>query len=173
MTIQFHDIDAGQERLRALRRAGLLASPAPADFLETCRLAQARFAVPVALVSLLADDRLIVAAAAGTAAADAPRLGSFCDQAVRGDEVLVVPDARRDPRFSALPAVSGPPFFRFYAGAPLAHVRGVRLGALCLLDTRPRDLSPSDRAELERMADGLMGAVLERQFEGLAARTIG
>jgi GAF domain-containing protein len=164
-----HDMDAELGRMRALEATGLLAHPAPPEADEACRRACARFGVPIALVTLVAADRLVVKAAWGAPLGQAPRLHQFCDQAVRRDEVLVVPDARAHPVFAAHPLVAGPPGLRFYAGAPLPYVRGIRLGALCLLDTRPRDLSPEDRAELERMADEVMAAVLEQRYERLAA----
>lgn len=172
MTIQTHDNDFAQERIAALRATGLLSGSAPEEFHEACEQARLRFEVPIVQVTLVTDRRVLPRAALGMRADAAPRLRSFCDEAIRRDEVLVVPDAREDPRFAAHPLVVGAPFLRFYAGAPLPYVRGVRLGTLCLLDTRPRTLSPADQAELEAMAEGLMAAVLERQFDRLAARTI-
>lgn len=172
MTIFQHDIDAESERLRALETTGLLAAPAPGEFEETCRRARARFGVPIALITLLDEDRLVAKAGAGLTPWEAPLRHQFCAEAVRRDEVLVVPDARKDARFAANPMVAGPPFLRFYAGAPLSYLRDVRLGALCLMDHRPRTLSACDRAELERMADGVVAAVLDRQFERIVATAI-
>lgn len=167
MTIFRHDIQADLERLNAIEATGLLS--APAEFEEACRRARERLGVPAAMVTLLDENRLVAKAGLGLPFGKAPRRHQFCDEAIRRDEVLVVPDAQKDPRFARNPLVAGPPFVRFYAGAPLTYVRGVRLGTLCLLDARPRDLSPCDRGELERMADDLMAAVMERQFERIAA----
>ena len=169
MTSFSQDIDAELERIRALDASGLLSAPVPSEVQEVCERARSRFEVPVALVTLVASGRLVVKAGVGAPLSEAPRLRQFCDQAIRRDEVLVIPDAREHPVFTAHPLVAGEPFLRFYAGAPLAYVRGIRLGALCLLDTRPRDLCPRERAELERMADEVMGAVLEHRFDRLAS----
>ncbi|EYD78203.1 PAS/PAC domain protein [Rubellimicrobium mesophilum DSM 19309] len=157
------------DRLRALETTGLLADPAPPEFAAICQTARERFGVAMALVTVVGEDRLVVKAAEGTDLREAPRLHQFCGHTVEGDEVLVVPDAREDPRFAANPLVRGRPFVRFYAGAPLHYVRHVRLGALCLLDPRPRDFPPEDRAELERMADSVAAAIVEREFDRLAA----
>ena len=167
--MQHSDLQPDLDRLRALEGTGLLACPPPPEFLEICAAARARFGVPMAMVTLVGPGSVVVTAAHGTNLRETPRTHHFCDHAVQGDEVLVVPDASRDPRFAANPLVRGRPFLRFYAGAPLHYVRHVRLGTLCLLDTRPRDFAAGDRAELERMAEAVTAAVLEREFDRIAA----
>ncbi|HVG46751.1 MAG TPA: GAF domain-containing protein [Rubellimicrobium sp.] len=163
------DLQPDIDRLRALQSTGLLTSPPPEEFPAICRAARERFAVPMAMVTLVGHDSIVVTAAEGTDLREAPRTHQFCDQAVQGDEVLVVPDATQDPRFAGNPLVRGRPFLRFYAGAPLHYVRHVRLGTLCLLDTRPRDFAPEDRAALERMAEAVVAAILEREWDRIAA----
>jgi GAF domain-containing protein len=81
-----------------------------------------------------------------------PRDASFCGHAILGDDVMVVPDALLDARFADSPLVTGHPHVRFYAGAPLRLPDGSRIGMLCLMDRRPRDLSDTDRARLRDMA---------------------
>lgn len=169
--MQHSDLQPDLDRLRALRSTGLLLAPPPVEFPAICRAARERFAVPMAMVTLVGQDSIVVTAAEGTDLREAPRTHQFCDQAVQSDEVLVVPDAARDPRFAANPLVRGRPFLRFYAGAPLHYVRHVRLGTLCLLDTRPRDFSPKDRAALERMAEAVTAAILEREFDRIADKS--
>jgi GAF domain-containing protein len=105
--------------------------------------------------------------AAGAALDPSSRSDAFCDHTIRGDEVFVVPDLSRDSRFAGNPLVVGEPFFRFYAGAPLTYRRGIRLGALCVLDTRPRDFSRGDRAELAEMADRVLGLIADREAAAL------
>lgn len=163
------DTQPDLDRLRALESTGLLSEPAPPEFQAIALAARERFGTAMALVTLVGEDRLIVKARDGTDLHGAPRLHQFCDHAIRDPEVLVVRDAAEDPRFAENPLVRGRPFVRFYAGAPLHYVRHIRLGSLCLLDTRPRDFSPEDCAELERMADSVTAAVMEREFDRLAA----
>lgn len=150
------------DRLLALRETGLLDAPPPAAFAGIVARARSRFGVATALVTLVDLAVLRVAADAdggGGGGGEIPRSDAFCDHAIRGDEVLVVPDLARDARFAANPLVVGPPFHRFYAGAPLIWLRGVRLGSLCLLDARPRDFTPGDRAELAALADEVVIAI--------------
>lgn len=169
MMAHFHDTDAEHERIRALEASRLLSAPLPAEVQQICEQAKRRFEVPSALVTLVAADRIVVKAAVGSPLQKVPHLRQFCDEAIRRDEVLVVSDARQHALFASHPMVTSEPFLRFYAGAPLAYIRGVRLGALCLLDTYPRDLSPQESAELAWMADEVVGAVLDRVFDGIGA----
>jgi GAF domain-containing protein len=108
-----------------------------------------------------------VKARVGTEFEGSSRPDAFCDHLIRSDEVLVVADARLDPRFVANPLVTGEPFIRFYAGAPLIYMRDVRLGGLCLLDTKPRHLSVSDQAELVGMADEVMMLIVQHEMDQL------
>jgi GAF domain-containing protein len=156
------------QRLLALQETGLLASVAPQELQDICRRAKEHFGVAVAMVTLLVEDRLIVKAKAGTDLEEVPRTGQFCDYTIRSDEVFVVGNALEDPRFSSNPVVSEGQI-RFYAGAPLIYRQDVRLGALCLLDTRPRGFSLGDQAELAEMADQGVGVIISRALNGSAA----
>jgi serine/threonine protein kinase len=98
------------------------------------------FATPVALVSLSYAEELWFKSVAGPFGSCLNRKASFCDQIHVSDspEVVVLEDLSKDARFSAHPAVAGPPHLRFYAGAPLVGTTGHRYGTLCVLDTKPR-----------------------------------
>ena len=153
------------QRVQALHATGLLTSPAPPEFPEICRRACERVGVSMALVTLIDTDLQIVKAGVGTDLKETPRSAAFCDYTIRADEVLVVQDAREDPRFASNPLVTGIPFVRFYAGAPLTYLRDVRLGAFCLLDTEPRGLSLQEQVELAAMADDVVVAVIQHEFD--------
>lgn len=153
------------QRLQVLRSLHVLTSPPRPELEEICRRAQDRFQVPVALVTIVSQDRQIVKARAGTDLQETSRPDAFCDHLIRADEVLVVPGARLDPRFAANPLVTGEPFIRFYAGAPLIYMRDIRLGGLCVLDTRPRVFTPEEQAALAEMADEVMGCFLEQELD--------
>ncbi|TNC49550.1 GAF domain-containing protein [Rubellimicrobium rubrum] len=139
--------------------------PPPPELEEICRRAQGRFGVAMALVTIVTQDRQIVKARAGTDLQETSRPDAFCDHLIRSDEVLVVPDTRLDPRFAANPLVTGEPFVRFYAGAPLIYMRDIRLGGLCVLDTRPRGFTPDQKAALAEMADEVMVCILEQELD--------
>ncbi|TFZ59097.1 response regulator [Methylorubrum sp. Q1] len=141
------------ERLAALHALRILDSDPEAQFDAVCRTAQRLFGVATAYISLVDAERQWLKACAGIMPTQTSRKGSFCDWTIAQDAMLVVPDARRDPRFSSLEIVTGPPHIVFYAGAPLILRPGVRLGALCLVDPQPRDFTPEDAAALRDLAE--------------------
>ncbi len=109
--------------------------------------------VPICLVSIVETERQRFLARTGLDATETPRDTSFCAHAMLGEAIFVVPDAREDARFADNPLVTGAPHIRFYAGAPLVDPVGVPLGALCVIDDKPRaDLTPLQRQGLTLMA---------------------
>lgn len=156
------------QRLQVVQSLYLLNAPPRPALEEVCRRAQERFQVAMALVTVVTADRQLVSARVGTDLKETSRPDAFCDHLIRSDEVLVVPDATQDPRFASNPLVTGAPFIRFYAGAPLIYMRDVRLGGLCVLDTMPRELTPGDQADLAAMADDVMVCILEEEMKRLS-----
>jgi PAS domain S-box-containing protein len=131
---------AEQERLEALRGFGILDTPPEERLDRLTRMAADVFGTPIALVSLIDEHRQWFKSRLGLDVAETPREWSFCDHLIRsGDSSLVVQDATTDARFSANPLVTEPPKIRFYAGVPLLTSSGHALGALCVVDTMPRD----------------------------------
>lgn len=112
---------------------------------------------PIALVSIVEDVRQRFLARTGLDAEETPRDVSFCAHAMLGSEIFVVPDATQNHRFADNLLVTGPPHIRFYAGAPLVGADGVPLGALCVIDTKPRaDLTPMQRQGMVLLARQVM-----------------
>ena len=140
-------------RLAVLRSYGVLDSPVDAAFDALTRLAARLFAVPTVLISLMDEDRQWFKSRVGLDVCETARDISFCRYIVESAAPLVVPDARDDARFAGNPLVTGEPHVRFYAGAPLRAPEGVTLGTLCLIDTKPREFSEQDRAQLAELAD--------------------
>jgi GAF domain-containing protein len=97
-----------------------------------------------------------------------PRSDAFCNHLIRCDQVLVVRDATQIPRFASYPLVTGKPFVRFYAGAPLMFTREVRLGGLCRLDKMPRELSAAEQPDLAEVADQVMFHIFEGELRHMA-----
>ena len=146
------------QRLEALR-SYRLDGPAPeAEFDHVARLAADIFEVPTALVSFVEENQQFFKARLGFDACETSRDVSFCAHALMGDDVLVIPDARADERFALNPLVTGHPFIRFYAGAPIVTPGGQRLGSVCIIDNAPR-ASLTDREQ--RILQGLAKVVVD------------
>ena len=126
-------------------------------------------AVPVALVSFVEDDRQTFLGRIGTDLTETPRSLSFCAHAMTAGGIMEVPDTALDPRFADNGLVTGEPWVRFYAGAPLVSADGVPLGAICVLDTETRaGLSPFQRRGLEILAAATMARLERRRTERAA-----
>lgn len=148
------DEDARARVIAELDREGLGSDPA---LVRITDFAAALCDAPVALVSLVEADRQCFLAHTGTDLNETPRAVSFCQFAMTGNDVMVVPDATVDPRFADNALVTGAPGIRFYAGAPLTASDGTPLGALCVIDNRPREgLTPLQRQGLTVLAADVM-----------------
>ena len=138
-------------RIRVLHSLGILDSAPEERFDRLTRLAQRVFDVPVALVTLVDAERQWFKSKQGVDLQESQRELSFCAHAINEDKVFVVADALLDPRFADHPMVAGGPRVRFYAGRPL-RVHGHRVGTLCVLDRRPRQLREEELRALEDLA---------------------
>ncbi|MCE1244981.1 diguanylate cyclase [Oryzomicrobium sp.] len=150
------------ERLAALYRLQVLDTP-PCDELDRItRQVRRLFGVDTVLVSLVDKGRdwFKSKQGEGLTPLESPRDYSFCAHAIAQDSMLVVPDARQDERFCDNPMVTGPSRVVFYAGQPIHTLDGLPIGTLCLVDSRPRQLSEDDRVSLVDFAN-----LVERYFQ--------
>jgi len=145
-----------------LRALLILDTPPEERFDRIVQFAANEFDVPMALLTLVDEQRQWFKARVGLALSEAPRKTSFCGHAVAARDFLVVPDTSKDERFVDNPMVVGAPFIRSYAGAPLILADGYCVGVLCLLDTRQRNLDQLDLAILGTLRD-LIVSELEAQ----------
>jgi GAF domain-containing protein len=145
------------DRLAALRRYDVLDTPCEPEFDDLVRLAAEACEAPVAVISLVEDRRQWFKAEVGLELRETSLVESICAQTIRQPGLFVVPDASKDPRFDDNPVVKGRPHLRFYAGARLDTPEGLPLGALCVLDTRPRqDLTDGQKFALQVLARQVM-----------------
>ncbi|WP_433307094.1 GAF domain-containing sensor histidine kinase [Actinoplanes sp. CA-030573] len=159
------DIAAAEgRRLAALHRYEVLDSAPEADFDDIALLAAQLCRTPSAAITLVTSDRQWPKSAIGFEGCDISREHSFCAHAMRGTEVMQVPDTLLDPRFRTNPLVTGEPYLRFYAGAPLVTSDGEPLGSLCVLDHEPRLLNPAECAGLRTLAKHVMAQLELRQY---------
>jgi len=133
--------DAEAERSAALHAYRLLDAPREQDFDDIAHMASRVCETPMAVVNLVDTRRQFFLAEVGLGVRETPLDTSFCGHAILEADVLVVPDARRDPRFDGNPLVHGTAGLQFYAGAVLKTPDGQPVGTMCVLDTKPRQLT--------------------------------
>lgn len=140
------------DRIQALDELDILDTPDEERFDRITRLASQLVDAPIVLISLVDEDRQWFKSRVGLEAQETPREFAFCTHAIMDSDVFVVPDATEDGRFRENPLVTGQPAIRFYAGAPLEVDEGVRIGTLCAIDTKPRELEPKQEKALYDLA---------------------
>lgn len=149
-------------RVDTLERLRLLDTAAEVAFDNLVQLAGEICGTPIALMSLIDNNRQWFKARVGLDAAETPRSISFCGHAIAQVDLqcFEVPDATKDDRFAGNPLVTGAPSIRFYAGQPLQAANGAALGTLCVIDRRPRQLTDAQRTMLK-----MLGKQIEAEIE--------
>lgn len=154
------------ERLATLRALNILDTEAEERFDRATRIAKRMFAVPIAAVSLVDENRQWFKSCIGLSATETSRDISFCGHAIHSKQVFIIPDATQDVRFSDNPLVLGEPHIRFYAGYPL-EVDGYLVGTLCIIDQVPRQFNQDDELALTDLA-----SMIERELCAVQLATI-
>jgi len=134
---------AEAKRMEAVRSLDILDSEKEIAFDEIAQIAAHICNTPIALISIIDQDRQWFKASVGLDAAETPREYAFCEHAICDSVPLVVPNALEDARFAENPFVTGTPWIRAYVGAPLITATGEALGTVCAIDTEPRMFGPA------------------------------
>ena len=146
------DSTAETNRLQALHAYHILDSLPETDYDHITSLAAQICQTPISLISLVDEKRQWFKSVQGVTIRETPRSFSFCTHTILDpNEPLLVPDTRQDNRFADNPFVTGEPHVVFYAGVPLTDENGFALGSLCVLDDKPRQLSPDQLAALKTL----------------------
>jgi PAS domain S-box-containing protein len=139
-------------RLRAVNQLGLVDTAGEERFDRLTRITARLFDVPIALISLVDENRQWFKSSVGFSIRESPRDISFCAHTILTNQPLIIPDTLLDPRFHDNPLVTNFPHIRFYAGIPLETKEKMLVGALCLLDSKPRIFPADDLKVLKEMA---------------------
>ncbi len=149
-------------RCAAISNYQILDTPEEPAFDDIVRLVARICGTPYSSISFVTDERQWFKAQFGLGLRETPIAQSFCAHTIRQEDIFVVKDAARDPIFAAYPNVTGPPHFRFYAGAPIRAADGTPIATLCVIDAKPRLRGIS---QIERETLRLLAAQIETQLE--------
>jgi len=163
-----------ERRVAALHRYSILDTLPEQIYDDVTALASLICGTPISMVSLVDAERQWFKSTVGVEMRETPRALSFCAHTIPTHATLIVPDAQQDKRFMDNPVVTGAPGIRFYAGAPIVEANGHVLGTVCVIDTRPRSLSPIQVAALEALARHVMALMeMRRTIAELTQRVHG
>jgi GAF domain-containing protein len=140
-----------QDRVAALQKYAILDTEPEQAFDDLTLLASFVCKTPIALISLVDEDRQWFKSKVGLDTTQTPRDIAFCSTAIQQVDVMVVPDTLKDERFRNNPLVVSEPKIRFYAGAPLINEEGHALGTLCVVDRTPREFGPDQKEALQAL----------------------
>jgi len=159
------------DRLAELRRYQVLDTAPEQVFDDTVQLTRSLFGVQTSVVSLIDDERQWFKAKVGLDVCETDRDVAFCTYAILQSDVMVILDAKNDTRFADNPLVTGAPFIRFYAGAPLTTPTGFNIGTLCIFDPAPRaTFSAVERRHLAMIAEIVIDRLETRRLQAERSR---
>jgi GAF domain-containing protein len=139
-------------RLKAMRTYLNQFPNAAGKLQDIVALASQITGVPVAFITLLDKDIQWITVRHGYPAEQMPRHTSFCTHTIMHDEVMEVPDAMADERFTNNPLVINPPSVKYYAGIALKNVKGHNVGTLCVMDVQSHRLTSEQVEALKALS---------------------
>lgn len=159
-----------KQRLKVLWQYDVLDTVPEEVFDDLTELAARICGAPIALISLVDENRQWFKARIGVRQTETARDISFCAHAILQEDLFIIPDATLDARFAKSPLVTSDPKIRFYAGAPLVTPDGYALGTLCVIDRKPRQLNADQCQALRVLARHVVTQLeLRRHARELAA----
>jgi GAF domain-containing protein len=161
------------KRIQVLWQYDILDTVPEAVFDELTDLAALICSAPIALISLVDENRQWFKSKVGVSLQETGRDISLCSHAILQGDLFIIPDTTKDPRFKNNPLVTASPKIRFYAGAPLVTPSGHALGTLCVIDKVPRELTADQKQALRLLARHVMTQLelRRRALDSIQARS--
>jgi len=144
------------KRIKLLWQYDILDTVPEKVFDELAELAAHICGAPIALITLVDENRQWFKSKVGVSVNETGRDISLCAHAILQDDLFIIPDTTLDERFKNNPLVTASPKIRFYAGAPLISPDGHALGTLCVLDQVPRELTADQKSALNILSRHVM-----------------
>lgn len=142
-----------RERLSSLYEYGILDTLPEKEYDDITRIAAEICGMPISLITLIDSDRQWFKSKHGIDGMETKREHAFCAHAIlEPHEIFVVNDSAKDIRFHDNPYVTGDPFVGFYAGVPLVNDTGAAMGTLCVLDSKPNQITAEQKETLRALA---------------------
>jgi signal transduction histidine kinase len=169
------------ERLKSLESYGILDTLPEADFDNLAILAAEICNTPISLVTFIDEKRQWYKSRVGIEAYEIDRDYTFCGHAINlSNDIFIIPDSRKDERFFDNPAVTGELKVVFYASIPLVTKKGLPIGTICVVDQKPRELTPNQIRCLKALSEQTMKLLelrlskieLEKAMEKLEDRNL-
>lgn len=139
-----------KDRLKVVSR--YLSFNVKEEIQQIAKLASVITKTPIALITLMDKDEQIILAGEGIDLDKMPRATSFCNHAIKTEDVMIVEDATKDERFKDFPTVTGEYHIRFYASANLKSDDGFTIGTLCVYDIKPNQITEEQKSNLSLLA---------------------
>ncbi|MFV8371956.1 sensor histidine kinase [Flavobacterium sp. LB2P74] len=142
-----------EERIKLLESYSILDTLPEAEYDNLTLIASQICGTPIALITFLDEERQWFKSHTGLDISETPRDYSFCAYAINDPEnIFIIPDARNDVRFHDNPIVVGQENVIFYAGVPLTNEDGMPLGTICVIDHKPKVLTPDQIRSLKALS---------------------
>lgn len=135
-------------RLKDLYSYDILDSETEEDFDELLEIAASIYNCPISAITFIDENRQWFKSKKGFTVSETPREFSFCAHTILENKAFIVNDIRNDARFFGNP-LSEQFNMRFYAGVPIVSERGFHLGAVCVLDHKPKELTAEEVSVLK------------------------
>ncbi|HEX2549641.1 MAG TPA: GAF domain-containing protein, partial [Gammaproteobacteria bacterium] len=160
--------DNEEERLKALYSYKILDTAEEKVFNTIVSLAASICDVPISSVTLIDKDRQWFKASKGfePGVRETPREIAFCGHTILQDEFFEIKDATEDPRFEDNPSVTGAPHIVYYGGVPILNPEGYKIGTLCVIDKKPRELTDLQKVQIKYLSEIAMALMEAKKHMG-------